>query len=1227
MQSVQFSSGFFFNKKNKNEAIEAPQIPDKQSLPDSCSVGKGTRNTTESPGLAKPSPKSESGPLSALPPLMLNGDNFHFSSGVRLENEFIQILKKSPDPQEKAGMAEMLGRAHSINALPSLLHLLGDNEPVSVRTVAASAVSEIGAATHKNSYTATEIADTLIQAYKHRKAQMAQRLNKPTDAQPYEGRLKEQSCRKAHMEELKTLLASISRLNVAQSKRFLQDEYRQTLSVSLMDDEEAQAMIRAIRLAEETFHKALEKKYQRPAAEIIRDISRKELEAMKKKVLLQTPKGEAVNLLDASTQLAFLRKKQEQFGTELLIGLMDAMAIHEDKNTTASLKMALLNNNPEIKAKSLKLLCQRNSLNYNSDVYPHLYARDIRVRKAAFEALLHAQEPAARQKALELLKPRSYLDLMGELNGDALREYGKFLERIALNGDEYVDALANRALHSDYDRETRQVALLVLGMMTQKPITLAVSPQTRMQAMTTIKALALRPPARSPEDFEAISLTATQLWATQQDPQAIHAAIGMAASTKRSLTGLQQANLLGRVFSALQASQRPSEAERRSETLHQILDMMRAGQPPSLKEDEVNSLRQTLSPRRIQSWINLKENGNLLETEHKPASAGNKSLIEVLAPDKEKLRPLLTRLAESEKSANAQMLALRILGLLRDEESLNYLKERVHDPLKNRIDWNADVSYDGNPAAAAANIRLNALVALGDIGHSGALDTMTDALDDPLLKNFVSEPIGKVASHANEHAGESVLERTQTKLVRLMETPDTSRGMRAIRMQAANALYQFRGGVEAIRQFAHGTPDPNFKRHALSALLSNNHGLEPTHSDHGLVKPMTYPGLGVERLHEQGITGKGVQMAIVDGGYVDRNNTEGFQNRVKLPAMADEPEHVHPTMVMSTAAANGKLKGVAPEATVFSDQWPDFASADTMDVYKKIIEGKLRGENNVRVINNSWGFSSPNAILSKGVRKILQDYKNVVNLAEKAGIQMVFAAGNEGEKPGFPKIGTLSAFGLDIDKLTADEQKTVDYLLEKVIVVGALNTQGDDVNRANHRIAEFSSRGDGLNRKLTPTVVAPGADMMVYSWDPYKGNPKTLVNGTSFASPYVSGLLSLMLQKNPNLTPAEMRDILKKTAVRLPDVPVTEQGHGEVNPQAAVSLAGRYALFPLKRKADDGLAGASGSDVADLGSRLKRRKSLPFHSARKNGERYDASLGLASEGNSHLPSQVVDTFG
>jgi serine protease AprX len=285
---------------------------------------------------------------------------------------------------------------------------------------------------------------------------------------------------------------------------------------------------------------------------------------------------------------------------------------------------------------------------------------------------------------------------------------------------------------------------------------------------------------------------------------------------------------------------------------------------------------------------------------------------------------------------------------------------------------------------------------------------------------------------------------------------------------------------------------------------------------------------------------------------------------VRLPAKAGDTEHTHPTMVATTAAGNGKIKGVAPEATIYSDKWPDLGGADPMEVYKKIIEGKLRGENNIRVINNSWGLTSNNAIIFKEIRDVLKEFKKVVDMAEKAGIQIVFSAGNEGEELGFPSVGTLSLFGLDIDKLTDDQQKDLDYILDKVVLVGATNTQGSE-DRNKHLLAEFSSLGDSLNRKLIPTVVAPGVDMMVYGYEDGK-RFKDLVNGTSFSGPYVSGLVSLLFQVNPKLRPDQVRSILKTTSVKLPNLPDTYQGYGEVDPHAAVDKAKN---FGRRRKTQD----------------------------------------------------------
>jgi serine protease AprX len=1135
------------------------------------------------------------------------------SSAPKLESDFIRILRTSKDNTEKAGVAEILGRAKSVNAIPHLLKLLDAKEDVEVRTAAAGALASIGSSTHKNSFTATELSDALMESYQQRRTAMAEHSESTVELS-YEDKLDETENREKMLTELKTLANGVSQLNVVAGKKALHEEYLKTLELTQMSEETVNEMTRLTELAQDQFHQELSKRFQKPVKQLLKEIPKAELDEMKKKVIIKMPDGKSINLLEALQHILMMQEQHEQFNCQLLLGLMDALSLHNERENNTAIKLAIDSNHAGIKARSLEILSDRNMLNYSSDIYPNLSSRDEEVRAASVKALLASPESAAKQKTLELMVPDTFFNIMGGMSLDGMGQYVNFLRDIAIKGDDHVQALCNQALHSEYDVESRQIALMTLSMMLHEPINKGLMPQTIMQAASTIKIMALSPPARKPDEHDALSLMATLLWVETEDPTAIPAAIMMADSKEHRLSGKDQERLLSSVLKVLHkdALSQNKDSEQ-TEQIHTVLDILKSNHDSLLTSEAEAKLEHSLKPNLVTSRVNPNSVDEFLE-ENEDLDI-DAPLAKQLEPALDELRPALKRLAESDKSNLAQMVACRIMGLLKDTDSIKYLVSRVRDPLKGKLDWDADVSYKGNPSMTAANMRLNALTALGDIGDARALDVMTDTLDDPVLKAYVTKPLGKIAKDANAKANETKLAKVRNKLVHLMESPNTTRAMRATRINAANTLYKFNGGIDALKDFAAKTPDPNFKRHALSALLSNNYATETDHPDHDLVKKLIYPGLGVERLHAQGITGKGVELAIVDGGYVDGSNEEGFQNRVKLPAEFDKPEHYHPTMVMSTAAANGKLKGVAPDATVYSDMWPDFEGKDPMDVYKKIIEGKLRGENNVRVINNSWGFSDQNGIIHKDIRTILKEFKNVVDMAEKAGIQIVFAAGNEGEEPGFPKLGTLSLFGVDVDKLTAEDKKLRDYILDKVILVGAVNTQGSD-KRTDHMLAEFSSVGDSLNKKITPTVIAPGVDMMVYSWDKHQGNPKELVNGTSFASPYVTGLIALMVQANPKLTPADIRDILKKSSVKLGGVPASQQGHGEVSPENAIKMAQTYYKAPARAR----------SDSTDRGN-ITTPPQLPSQSRDKKAPKpkdFDGSHArLEVDTEDHTPQPVV----
>ena len=63
------------------------------------------------------------------------------------------------------------------------------------------------------------------------------------------------------------------------------------------------------------------------------------------------------------------------------------------------------------------------------------------------------------------------------------------------------------------------------------------------------------------------------------------------------------------------------------------------------------------------------------------------------------------------------------------------------------------------------------------------------------------------------------------------------------------------------------------------------------------------------------------------------------------------------------------------------------------------------------------------------------------------------------------------------------------------------------------------------------------------------------VDGTSFAAPIVSSVVAQMLEANPTLTPASIKNILISTADRIADAAVLRQGYGAVDAWQAVALA------------------------------------------------------------------------
>lgn len=121
------------------------------------------------------------------------------------------------------------------------------------------------------------------------------------------------------------------------------------------------------------------------------------------------------------------------------------------------------------------------------------------------------------------------------------------------------------------------------------------------------------------------------------------------------------------------------------------------------------------------------------------------------------------------------------------------------------------------------------------------------------------------------------------------------------------------------------------------------------------------------------------------------------------------------------------------------------------------------------------------------------------------------------------------------------------------------------VGNLNERIgtmAASSSQGPTRDDRHKPDVVAPGTDIVASrGFGTDDDEPWVAMTGTSMASPYVAGVIGLMLHANENLTSAQCRGIILRTSQPLPGTNFdwrNDAGYGLIQPDAAIREARNF---------------------------------------------------------------------
>ena len=326
-----------------------------------------------------------------------------------------------------------------------------------------------------------------------------------------------------------------------------------------------------------------------------------------------------------------------------------------------------------------------------------------------------------------------------------------------------------------------------------------------------------------------------------------------------------------------------------------------------------------------------------------------------------------------------------------------------------------------------------------------------------------------------------------------------------------------------------------------------------------------------DQVWELGYTGKGVVVAVVDSG-VNYNHLDladhlwdggeefphhGYDivNDDNDP-MDDKGHGTHCAGTVLGDGTAGSLTGMAPEATLMcvkSIRGDGFGGAVN-------IAGGMEWsvEHGCDLISMSLGMVGAGVADKEILRRTCESILD-------AGIVALVCAGNEGInilQMMYPIPNNVRVPASCPPPYLDPDQMANPGPLSCVVAVGAVNyndvaadfTSQGPVTWQDTEFGDYAyNPGIGLIR---PDVCAPGVGIKSLDYENTSGY--TNMDGTSQATPCVAGIVALMLQKNPELTPAEICRILEETSVKLTPTKSNVTGVGRVDALAAVNAVEAY---------------------------------------------------------------------
>ena len=279
-------------------------------------------------------------------------------------------------------------------------------------------------------------------------------------------------------------------------------------------------------------------------------------------------------------------------------------------------------------------------------------------------------------------------------------------------------------------------------------------------------------------------------------------------------------------------------------------------------------------------------------------------------------------------------------------------------------------------------------------------------------------------------------------------------------------------------------------------------------------------GLNATLAHQQGVTGKGVKVVMVDSGWYRHPFFSKYNYQVDVQLSSGSSNENQDDLGHGTGES-ANLLAIAPEVSF------------TMVKADVALEGKVRNVNSISafrtaislqpdIISCSWGSNQRSAILSPSSRLLAA----TVSEAVERGIIVIFSAGNGhyGFPAQHPEVIAVGGVYQYLNGSLKGKLEASDYASSFVSPVYPGRRVPDVCGLVGKR-----PHGSYIMLPIPPDCIADQAlAFLKDGTEPTDG--WAAFSGTSAAAPQLAGICALIKQINPDLSPTQVKQILQQTA-------------------------------------------------------------------------------------------------